>query len=135
MIEAHAHEDDVESSGMALHEEPGRSLVTVWGEIDLEVRRTVGDLCQTVADRGLPVAIDAQQVTFMDSTGMSILVRLARDGEIRGYPVTLHNAPWMLRELLAITGVDRLLTPVDTPADAVGPELDEPTGDDARQGT
>ena len=106
---------------MALHEEPARSLVKVWGEVDLEVRRSVGNLCQAVADRGLPVAIDAREVTFMDSTGMSILVRLARDGEAIGYPVTLHNAPWMLRELLSITGVDRLLTPVDTPVDALAP--------------
>ena len=126
MVEAHAQEHGGESSGMALHEEPERSLVKVWGEIDLEVRRTVGDLCHAVAERGLPVVIDAQEVTFMDSTGMSILVRLARDGEAKGYPVSLHNAPWMLRELLSITGVDRLLTPSDGPV--------EPTAESAESG-
>ena len=55
------------------------------------------------------MVIDAADVTFIDSTGMSILVRLARDGEANSYPVALHHAPGTLRELLSITGVDRLL--------------------------
>ena len=108
--------EDPASSGMALVAEPERSVVRAWGEIDLEVRRTVSELCQTVADRGLPVVVDARDVTFIDSTGMSILVRLARDAESHGYPVSLVNAPWMLRELLTITGVDQLLPLADEPA-------------------
>lgn len=97
------------ASGMALREEAELSLVEAWGEIDLAVRQSATPLCQAVAERGLPVVIDTADVTFIDSTGMSILVRLARDGEQRGYRVTVRNAPWMLQELLAITGVDRLL--------------------------
>lgn len=109
MSEAHTNENHAVASGIALHEEAGRSVVRLWGEIDLEIRRVAGELCQTVADRGQPVVIDAREVTFMDSTGMSVLVRLARGGETHGYSVTLENAPWLLRELLAITGVDKLL--------------------------
>lgn len=97
------------ASGMALREEADRSVVEAWGEIDLAVRQSATPLCHAVAERGLPVVVDAGEVTFIDSTGMSILVRLARDGEQRGYPVSVRNAPWMLQELLAITGVDRLL--------------------------
>ena len=108
---------------MSLRELPDSSLVEAWGEIDLAVRHAVGPLCQVVADRALPVVIDAKDVTFIDSTGMSILVRIARDAETGGYPVELRNTPWMLRELLTITGVDQLLPftsdeaddPTDTP--------------------
>lgn len=107
MAEAQTEGDG--TSGMALHAEPERSVVRAWGEIDLSVRRDVNELCQSVAERALPVVIDAREVTFIDSTGMSILVRLARDAEAGGYPVRLDNAPWMLRELLTITGVDQLL--------------------------
>ena len=107
------HTQDSPPSGIALVEEPGRSVVRMWGEIDLEVRRRAGDVCLAVGQRGLPLVVDAGGVTFMDSTGMSVLVRLARDGEARGYPVTLDNASWSLRELLAITGVDRLLQITD----------------------
>lgn len=122
---SHADGDAREGSGIALHEEPGRSRVEVWGEIDLAVRHTAGPLCQAVADRKLPLVIDAGGVTFIDSTGMSILVRLARDAEAGGYPVELQNAPWMLRELLTITGVDRLLPFSE-------PHVEDPDGSAAR---
>lgn len=107
-------------SGMELLAEPDRSLVRLWGEIDLEVRRTSSELCRAVVDRGLPVLIDARDVSFIDSTGMSILVRIARDAESHGYPVALQNAPWMLRELLTITGVDQLLPFADAQESASG---------------
>lgn len=97
------------ASGIALVENPRTSHVRMWGEIDLEVRRRAGVVCQAVSERGLPLVIDAGGVTFMDSTGMSVLVRLARDAEAGSYPISLVNAPWNLRELLTITGVDRLL--------------------------
>ncbi len=109
MIEALGHEHDGRASGMTLHEEPERSLVAVYGEIDLAVRQEAGALCQALAQRALPVVIDASDVTFVDSAGMSVLVRIARDAESGGYPVVLEHAPWMLKELMTITGVDRLL--------------------------
>lgn len=109
MTEALGHDADRAASGMALHEEPGRSVVELWGEVDLAVRQTAGAVCQQVQQRGLPVVIDAERITFVDSAGMSVLVRLARDAEAGDYPVELRHAPWMLRELLSITGVDQLL--------------------------
>jgi len=109
MIEALGREHDGRASGMTLHEETGRSLVAVSGEIDLAVRQEAGPLCQALSERALPVVIDARDVTFVDSAGMSVLVRIARDAEAGGYPVVLEHAPWMLKELLTITGIDRLL--------------------------
>ncbi len=109
MIEARGREDERVASRMTLHEESDHSLVTVHGELDLAVRQNATELCQAVADRGLPLVVDAREATFVDSAGISVLVRLARDAEAGGYPVELRNAPWMLKELLTVTGVDRLL--------------------------
>lgn len=109
MIEALGNDHDGVQSGLRLTEQDGTSLVTAFGEIDLAVRHMAQDLCQAVADRRLPLVIDAAQVTFADSAGMSVFVRMARDAEANEYPVVLRNAPWMLKELLTVTGVDRLL--------------------------
>lgn len=109
MIEAVGHEHDGRASGMRLEEEPERSVVRVFGEIDLAVRQQAGPLCQALSQRALPVVVDASDVTFVDSAGMSVLVRIARDAEAGGYSAVLEHAPWMLKELLTITGVDRLL--------------------------
>lgn len=109
MIEARGRDDEQVRSGLVLHEEADRSLVTASGEIDLIVRQASAPLCQTVFERRLPLVVDAREVTFVDSAGMSVLVRLARDAEAGGYPVVLQNAPWVLKELLTVTGVDQLL--------------------------
>ena len=109
MIEVQGRADDAVVSGMTLHDEPDHSLVRVYGEIDLMVRQNAGELCQAIVERGLPLVVDATDVTFVDSAGMSVLVRMARDAEAGGYPVVLRNAPWMLKELMTVTGVDRLL--------------------------
>lgn len=109
MIEVLGSEHDGVPSGMRLVEHDDHSLVTAFGEIDLAVRHVAQDLCQTVAERRLPLVIEAADVTFVDSAGMSVFVRMARDAEANGYSVVLRRAPWMLKELLTITGVDRLL--------------------------
>ena len=109
MIEAPGNSRDGTPSGMTLHPDSDRSLVSAFGEIDLAVRRNAQNLCHAVAERRLPVIIDAEEVTFMDSAGMSVLVRLARDAEAGGYSICLRNAPWTLKELLTLTGVDELL--------------------------
>lgn len=126
MIEALGRDEDGAASGMTLHEEPDASVVEVWGEIDLGVRQNAGPVCQAVQERALPLVIDAGRVTFVDSAGMSVLVRLARDAEAGGYAVELRNAPWMLQELLTITGVDRLLpfSGVEEPSGPAGPGSD-----------
>ena len=109
MIEALGNEHDGVPSGMRLTEHDDHSLVTAFGEIDLAVRHGAQDLCLAVADRRAPLVIDAAEVTFVGSAGMSVFVRMARDAEANGYPVVLRNAPWMLKELLTVTGVDQLL--------------------------
>lgn len=97
------------ASGLAIVEEPSRTVVRGWGELDLQVRQNAATVFDAVAARGLPVVIDTADVTFVDSAGISVLVRLARDAERHGYGATLRNASPMLQDLLAVTGVDRLL--------------------------
>lgn len=109
MIDALGDEHAGRVSGMTLHEEDTRSVVAMRGEIDLAVRQAAGPLCRALVERARPVVIDARDVTFVDSAGMSVLVRIARDAETGGYPVVLEHAPWMLKELMTLTGVDQLL--------------------------
>lgn len=97
------------SSGLEIVEESDCTIVRGWGELDLLVRQSAGGLFDAVAARGLPVVIDTADVTFVDSAGISVLVRLARDAERHGYSITLRNASPMLQDLLTVTGVDRLL--------------------------
>lgn len=116
------------ASGLRVHELGDQTLVTAHGEIDLAVLRNAAALCQAVARRGLPLVVDATDVTFVDSAGMSVLVRLARDAEAGGYPVVLRNAPWAIKELLIATGIVRLLpfAEGETTPERPAPPVDEP---------
>ncbi len=79
--------------------------VRFWGSIDLAVREAgadgLGDLRGTT-----PMTVDCRDVEFMDSTGLSVLVRVVRDAAADGRPVTFLGTSAQVRDLLATTGVD-----------------------------
>ncbi|MGO1341011.1 MAG: STAS domain-containing protein, partial [Cellulosimicrobium funkei] len=74
---------------------------------------------------GLPVEIDAHHVTFMDSSGVAFLARLASRGPHR---VRVLRAPPTVRFLLEVTRIGELLDIVDVDP---GFDLDEPPGNGA----
>jgi anti-anti-sigma factor len=83
----------------------GVTTVRFWGSVDLAVRAAgvdgLGDLRGTS-----PMTLDCRDVEFMDSTGLSVLVRLVRDAAADGRPVDLLGTSAQVRALLATTGVD-----------------------------
>lgn len=97
-------EDEVHG-GVDVTVDDGAMLVRFWGSVDLAVRAAgsggLGDL------RGAgPLDLDLRDVTFMDSTGLSVLVRVVRDAAADGRPVRLLGAGGAVGDLLATTGVD-----------------------------
>ncbi|GAA2723429.1 hypothetical protein GCM10009866_14400 [Cellulomonas aerilata] len=81
--------------------------VRFWGAVDLAVR-----LAATTELRAMPagvatVRVDCRDVTFMDSTGLSVVVRVVRDAAADGRSVRLVGAARPVAELFATTGVDR----------------------------
>jgi anti-anti-sigma factor len=57
--------------------EDGRWLVAVRGEIDLA---TVGVLEAELNELVEPIVLDLRRCTFIDSTGLTLLLRATRDG-------------------------------------------------------
>ncbi len=83
---------------MRLEEDPPLVLVTLAGEVDTDL----GPEFERCVDEALaarrPVVVDATDVTFMDSTGLGFLARLAsRSGERR---ITVRGAPEHVRHLV-----------------------------------
>lgn len=87
-----------------------RTRIVVSGEIDADL---AGDLQEATSDAeatGLPIEVDAQHVTFMDSSGIAFLARLAsRSAE----KVRVLHAPEPVRFLLEVTRIGELLELVD----------------------
>lgn len=103
-----------------------RTRLVLSGEVDVALS---GELTEAVTEAeraGLPVEIDARHITFMDSSGVSMLARLAHRTPGR---LTMIEPPDVVRFLLGVTRIGEVVDVVDV--DPGFPEDEPPTGDDA----
>jgi anti-sigma B factor antagonist len=85
--------------------------VTLEGELDLETApeldRRLAAIDETQVARLL---IDLHGVTFMDSTGLSSIVRAHRFAQSNGHTLVLRRGSNQVQRLFELTGVDERLT-------------------------
>jgi anti-sigma B factor antagonist len=102
-----------------------RTRLVLSGEVDVALS---GELTEAVTEAeraGLPVEIDARHVTFMDSSGVSMLARLAHRTPGR---LMMIEPPDVVRFLLGVTRIGEVVDVVDV--DPGFPD-EPPTGGDA----
>jgi anti-anti-sigma factor len=91
-------------------------LVGVSGELDLasspELER---ELERGIASEAELLIIDLRKLEFMDSTGLSVLVRAHQKATQSGKRFAIVKGPQQVERLLSLTGVADRLTVVDTP--------------------
>ena len=77
-------------------------VIVLGGDVDLtavgEVRLSIGEALARGAD---PLVFDLADVTFMDSSGLSVLLAASQHAD-----VVLRGAPKMVREVLATCAVE-----------------------------
>lgn len=92
----------------------GVRVVAVSGEIDLATAPQVRDALAPREDGETAVVLDLRETTFLDSSGIRVLVEAHRAGEADGIPFSVAgSAP--VRDLLETTGVAGHLELVDAP--------------------
>jgi anti-anti-sigma factor len=93
------------------------------GEIDLATADAVVTEWLELVDRERPatVVVDLGEVTFVDSGGLSALIRLHKRVIAHGGRVLLRSASWQLRRVLSITALDRSFPDAHLPPDNAGP--------------
>lgn len=84
--------------------------VVLSGEIDADLSVDLQQATEDVKDSGLPVDVDVHHVTFMDSSGVAFLARLA---SVTPGRVRLHNTPPTVRFLLEVTSIGTMLDIVE----------------------
>ncbi|UFU05518.1 STAS domain-containing protein [Ruania halotolerans] len=82
------------------------TLLVLKGEIDRQIAPQLHEAVDIAASAGVPVYIDARDITFFDAFGIAILVRLAARTPER--PM-LIGAPPIVRFLLEVTAVRDLV--------------------------
>jgi anti-sigma B factor antagonist len=96
-------------------------VITVTGELDLASSPALEEELARVArtDAEL-VIVDLRALEFMDSTGLSVLVKAHQRTEEDGKRFGLVNGSQQVQRLLSLTGVATRLTLVDTPEELLG---------------
>lgn len=79
-----------------------RTRIILHGEIDVALSGELTDALHEAEQAGVPVDVDARHVTFMDSSGVSLLARLASHtpGRLR-----IIRPPEVVRFLLEVTRI------------------------------
>ncbi len=88
------------------------AVIALSGEIDHHGAKTmIGQIEETVADR-LPIhlTLDLSGVTFMDSSGIAVLLQTQRSMERLGGTLRVVSIPAQARRVLDAAGVGRLVS-------------------------
>ena len=107
---------EVRSQGQA-------TIIAVSGELDLASSPALQEELDRVSalDTDLLI-IDLRELDFMDSTGLSVLVRAHQRAEEQGRQLAMVKGAQQVQRLLSLTGVADRMTVVDRPEELLAEE-------------
>jgi anti-sigma B factor antagonist len=86
----------------------GNPVVALSGQIDLANAEAIGAALEPWLSAGGPLTLDLSGVTFMDSTGLHLLVKAAKSLAGRGCLI-IHGAHGPVWRLLELTKLEQAL--------------------------
>jgi anti-anti-sigma factor len=90
-------------------------VVTVRGDIDLASAPDFESSLRTAVEASpSTITIDLAALTFIDSSGLRVLVSLSKEAQSRGATLRLRNVPRHAQRVLDITGLTEWLEGQDT---------------------
>ncbi|MFY1683090.1 STAS domain-containing protein [Micromonospora sp. WMMD730] len=90
--------------------DPGAPVLSVGGELAYATSRPVRvEVDRVLVERPTVVVFDFSGLTFIDSTGLSVIVHAWREGQRVGTLVRLRAVPRFLTTILDMTGITGLL--------------------------
>ena len=99
------------------------TVIAVSGELDLASSPALQEeLDRVAASDSQLLIIDLRELDFMDSTGLSVLVRAHQRAEEQGRQLAMVKGPQQVQRLLSLTGVGDRLTLVDAPEELLTEE-------------
>jgi anti-sigma B factor antagonist len=109
-------------------------VVAVAGEIDVYTSPRLRERLVTLVNGGATaIVVDLEQVDFIDSTGLGVLVGVLKRLRARGGTMSVVCRQEGLLRVFRITGLDKVFAIHDTVADAAaGRTADSPTDETGR---
>jgi anti-anti-sigma factor len=98
-------------SGISCRSTPEGTVVTLWGEVDAALREAASEVMAMVAvhTAGVPIVIEAGDVTFIDSSGVAFILQVYVLAQETGTPMSLRDPSDPVVEVLDMVGIgDRI---------------------------
>ena len=86
------------------------AVLRLRGDLDLATAPALEAAGRDLPDTTDTVILDLAALTFVDSSGLTAIVRLHRLFSSRGGRVVIRRASPFVREILRVAGLDRVLT-------------------------
>ena len=96
---------------------PGVVTVVVTGEVDLDTAPAVRDEVLGHLHGGVSVHLDLGDVTFMDSSGLHVLLATTRRASLVGAELRLVRVSARVQRLLELTGTEAVLHQAASPSE------------------
>ncbi|KUF17993.1 MULTISPECIES: STAS domain-containing protein [Streptomyces] len=104
--------------------EATRSVWRLKGELDLEGAPLIAETAGGGLDTGgWTVVLDCQDITFCDSSGLNVLLRLREQASRSGASLVIARPSENVRHLFRLTHTDSVFDIVDTPAEVSVPRV------------
>jgi anti-sigma B factor antagonist len=95
-----------EALTIEVRHEQGYAVVSAAGEIDISTATKLRECLFELAASGLPLVADLDQVTFVNSAGLAVLVGTAKRAAANGGSLYAVCARPKIRQLFRLTGLD-----------------------------
>ncbi len=97
---------------ITIDKQNGATVISVRGEIDHHSARTIMENIDNTISSTLPMrlVLDLSSVTFMDSSGIAVLLRALRQMDQLGGNLRVVGIPSQPRRVLDAAGIGRLIT-------------------------
>ena len=95
-----------EALTIEVRHEQGCVIVAAAGEIDISTVTPLRECLFEMAATGVPLVVDLEQVSFIDSVGIAVLVGAAKRAAMHGGTLQVACALPKIRQLVRLTGLD-----------------------------
>jgi anti-sigma B factor antagonist len=107
----------------------GRRLVRVSGEVDVHTGPQLRDhLLALVAGGEHDIVVDLSEVSFLDSSGLGVLVMVHKRVRMAGGALQLAGCQPEVVSIFRITALDRVIEMFPTVEDALRDPIEDPAG-------
>jgi anti-anti-sigma factor len=93
----------------------GTLVLTLYGELDLVSAAEVGARLDALRSAGEPVLLDLDELDFMDSSGLRMVLNAAEARDAEGWQFSLTHGPGQVQRLFESTCVTHRLPIVPRP--------------------